>query len=220
MSMMNRKTMTLIGRKVFIRYVLPGSLLVTLMFATGCAGGANVKVNVNIPDPLVQSVPIRMGIYYNENLLNYLHEEDLDYYGEYSIDLGSTQIPVFDRVFDAMFDTVVPMDSLSSEDLNVDAVLAPSIEQLQFSIPEQTRSDFFEVWIKYRMDFYETDGSLIHTWNVMAYGKANQKNYGAMQRKKRPALTEASTWALRDAAANVSFEFHRQQKIKEWLEKY
>ena len=48
----------------------------------------------------------------------------------------------------------------------------------------------------------------------------NQKNYGAMQRKKRPALTEASTWALRDAAANVSFEFHRQQKIKEWLEKY
>ena len=76
---MNRKTMTLIGRTVFIRYVLPGSLLVTLMFATGCAGGANVKVNVNIPDPLVQSVPIRMGIYYDENLLNYLHEEDLDF---------------------------------------------------------------------------------------------------------------------------------------------
>lgn len=219
MSIVNVKSMASHNRNILIRCVLSLSVLCAIIISSGCAGGANVTVSVRIPDPLVQTVPLRMGVYYDENLLNYLHEEDLDYYGEYTIDLGSTQIPVFDRVFEAMFEAVVPMDSLSSDGMDIDAVLAPTIDQLQFSIPEQTRSEFFEVWIKYKMDLYEPDGSLIHTWNVMAYGKANQKNYGPMQRKKQPGLTEASTWALRDAAANVSFEFHRQQEIRDWLEK-
>ena len=190
---------------------------ITLLW--GCSGGASVTVNATVPDPLVQSIPVNMGVFYNDELTHYIHEEDLDYYGEYKIDLGASQIPVFDRVFAAMFDNIVPVSSIEGVHNEVDAILAPTIEQLQFSIPEQTRSDFFEVWIQYKLSLYEPDGSLIHTWNVMAYGKANERNYSAMQAKKRPALIEATTWALRDAAANVSFEFNRQKPVRQWLQR-
>jgi hypothetical protein len=34
----------------------------------------------------------------------------------------------------------------------VDGVLTPTIEEVQFSTPDQTRSDYFEVWVRYRFE--------------------------------------------------------------------
>ena len=186
-------------------------------WVVGCSSDASVTITTSIPNPLIEQLPIDVAIYYNDSMSQYVHSEDLGSYGNHTIDLRS-QISVFNRIFNAMFKSVKPVDSIDSpEGRGVDAILAPSIEKFQFSIPEQTRKDFYEVWIQYRFDLYGVDGSLIHSWPVTAYGKANRLNYGGMQNEKSPALREATKWALRDAAASVSFSFVRQDLVREWF---
>ena len=182
----------------------------------GCTG-ANVVVNTVVPSPLVEPIPMRVGVFFDESLKGYVHEETLERHGDFRIELGSVQVPVFERVFDALFAETVSLPSMEAGD-GVAAVIVPVLEELQFSIPAQTRSDFFEVWIKYRIDVYGSDGELLTSWPLPAYGKSNERNFGFMEDSKGSGLTEASVWALRDAAAHLSFYFRRVPEVVELIE--
>ncbi|MDE0694159.1 MAG: hypothetical protein OXI55_18175 [Gammaproteobacteria bacterium] len=222
--------------------VLPGSRIgralcgavvgaVLLVAMLGCARGASVTVNTTVPSPLVKPIPVKMGVYFDDALTAYVHVEEVPDHGEYRIDLGASQVPVFERVFDAMFQDVTRikgkarenenaapfLDALQSSGANVDAVLAPTIEEMQFAIPAQTKGDFYEVWIKYRMKLFATDGTLIADWDLLGYGKANSDNYGSVGTQD-DALGDATIWALRDAAAFLSFYFPTVDGVREWLE--
>ena len=206
-----------------------GTVLLAMML--GCAGGASVTVNTTVPSPLVDPIPVKMGVYFDDALTSYVHVEEVPDHGEYRIDLGASQVPVFERVFDAMFQDVTRLggealenenaapflDALQSSGANVDAVLAPTIEEMQFAIPAQTKGDFYEVWIKYRMKLFATDGTLIADWDLLGYGKANSDNYGSVG-SQDDALGDATIWALRDAAAFLSFYFPTVDGVREWLE--
>ena len=217
----------------------------------GCQGGASVTVDISVPRPLVEPLDVEMGVYFDDALKNYVHEEELEDYGEYSIDIGASQVPVFAQVFDAMFDRVVPVAKDQAEELpteeaaedaedaeegredppepvpvnfrrldasasSVDAVLAPSIDEVQFAIPDQTGGEFYEVWIRYRLQLLRPDGTVLGEWPLIGYGKANQRNYGAIEQREI-GLNEATIWALRDAAAWLSFQFRDQSEVKTWL---
>ena len=209
--------------------------------ALGCQSGASVTVDISVPRPLVQPLDVDMGVYFDETLKNYVHEEELEDYGDYRIDIGASQVPVFAQVFDAMFDRVVPVTQESATDpagedepapastppavsfrpvdgpgLSVDGILAPSIDEVQFAIPDQTGGEFYEVWIRYNLKLLGADGTLLGEWPVIGYGKANQRNYGAIDQKE-VALNEATIWALRDAAAWLSFQFPDQAEVQTWL---
>ena len=185
-------------------------------FAMAGCTGANVVVNTVVPSPLVERIPMRVGLFFDESLKGYVHEETLEDHGEFRIELGAVQVPVFERVFEALFEETVSLDTREAD--GVAAVIVPVFEELQFAIPAQTRSDFFEVWIKYRIDVYDSDGELLASWPLPAYGKSNERNFGFMEDSKGSGLTEASTWALRDAAAHLSFYFPRIPEVAELIE--
>lgn len=182
----------------------------------GCTG-ANVVINTVVPSPLVEPIPVRVGVFFDESLKGYVHEESLEHYGDFRIELGSVQVPVFERIFDALFEETVALSSVEAGD-GVAAVIVPVFEEMQFSIPEQTRGQFFEVWIKYRIDVYGADGELLASWPLPAYGKSNERNFGFMEDSKGSGLTEASIWALRDAAAHLSFYFPRLPEIAQLVQ--
>ena len=201
----------------------------------GCQGGASITVDVTVPSPLVEPIDAAMGVYFDEALVNYVHEEELADGGSYRIDIGASQAPVFARVFDAMFDDIVPVvradavgvsaqatiGPIPFEDPNgsrspVDGIIAPTIEEVQFAIPKQTGGDFYEVWIRYKLKLYDRTGNPLGEWPLIGYGKANERNFGAMGGQS-PALNEATTWALRDAAAVLSFQFRNQAEVQDWL---
>ena len=170
----------------------------------GCSG-ANVSVRTTVPTPLVEPVPLSVGVHFDASLAHYVHEEELDTYGKFRIELGATQVPVFERVFDALFAHTQRVESVAAAAPAVEAIIVPAVEELQFSIPEQTRSDFFEVWIKYKIDVYHPDGELLVSWPLPAYGKSNSRNFGFMEGGQTPGLSEAAVRALRDAAAHAAF---------------
>ena len=199
----------------------------------GCKGGAAVTVDISVPRPLVEPIDATVGVYFNPHLRNYVHEEELADHGAYSIDIGASQAPVFAQVFDAMFSSVVRVDpneqpadeaneaSLSFSDAGngipgIDGILSPSIEEVQFAIPDQTGGEFYEVWIRYRMRLFDADGMVLAEWPLIGYGKANQRNYGTIDQKSS-GLNAATIWALRDAAALLSFGFRSQVEVQDWL---
>ena len=199
----------------------------------GCKGGAAVTVDISVPRPLVEPIDATVGVYFNPQLKNYVHQEELDDHGAYSIDIGASQAPVFAQVFDAMFSSVVRVDpdeqpadqadqaSLSFSDASggipgMDGILSPSIEEVQFAIPDQTGGEFYEVWIRYRMRLFDADGLVLAEWPLIGYGKANERNYGTIDQKSA-GLNAATIWALRDAAALLSFGFRNQVEVQDWL---
>lgn len=188
--------------------------LVTTSALTGC-GGASVAVPTNFPIPLVEKLPLTMGVYLNPELLAYVHEEDLETSGDWSIDLGGAQHSMFENLLTGMFHGVEFVTDPQSASSGVDGVLVPNIEEVQFSIPSQTRTDYYEVWIRYQFQLYSDDGQLLADWPLTAYGKANQRNYG--MQTDQPGLQAAALAACRDAMAFFTVQFHGVPPVKDWL---
>ena len=209
--------------------------LLAALILTGCKGGASVTVDISVPRPLVEPIGVAVGMYFDDALKNYVHHEELDDYGVYSLNIGASQAPVFAQVFDAMFSDAVPMVNLPPADapeeeetaqialvgadgraVDVEGILTPSIEEVQFALPDQTGGDFYEVWIRYRMQILDANGQALAEWPLIGYGKANERNYGSIDQREA-GLSAAAIWALRDAAAVLSFQFRQQTVVQDWL---
>ena len=228
----------------------------TLAFAAmllgGCRGGASITVDATVPSPLVDPIRAAVGVYFDDSLVNYVHEEDLEDHGAYRLDIGASQAPVFARVFNAMFDNLVAVEPADKEERDkasaqpepaenddgeagadvpagpirfvgtdgsspaVDGIIAPSIDEVQFAIPDQTGGDFYEVWISYKLTLFDGGGNNVAELPLIGYGKANERNFGQLG-QQTPALHEATTWALRDAAAELSFRFREKAEVQDWL---
>ena len=209
--------------------------LVAALILTGCKGGASVTVDISVPRPLVEPIGVAVGMYFDDALKNYVHHEELDDFGVYSLNIGASQAPVFAQVFDAMFSHAVPMVNQPPTEVaeqeetaqialvgsdgravDIEGILAPSIEEVQFALPDQTGGDFYEVWIRYRMQILDANGEPLAEWPLIGYGKANERNYGSIDQREA-GLSAAAIWALRDAAAVLSFQFRQQTVVKDWL---
>ncbi|MCE2459964.1 MAG: hypothetical protein J4F38_04200, partial [Pseudomonadales bacterium] len=95
-------------------------------------------------------------------------------------------------------------------------IIAPSIEEVQFAIPDQTGGDFYEVWIRYKLTLFDAGGNNVGELPLIGYGKANERNFSQLG-QQTPALHEATTWALRGAAAELSLRFRNKTAVQNWL---
>lgn len=198
----------MVGRWLRILALLPTALLLQ-----GCLG-ASVTVPTNFPVPLLNKLPHAMGLVLEPELTSYVHEEQVPEFGTWSIDLGGAQEPMFTQLFAGLFTGYTRVTSLETQASGLSGVIRPTIKEVQFSIPNQTRSDYFEVWIRYEVDIFD-QGQLISTLPIAAYGKANVQNYGLSSTE--PALQAAAWAACRDAMAYFSVQFQREPKIQAWL---
>ena len=182
------------------------------MTALGCAG-AKVAVPTGFPVPQVAKVPLPVGLYLDEALLSYVHQESLEQRGDWEIELGSAQRPMFDTLLSGLFIGHRPVERLGESHDDIAGVLAPSIEELQFSTPEQTRSDYYEVWIRYRFELHANDGEKLGQWDLTAYGRAHQQNHAGAS----AALRSAALVACRDAMAFFTQQFGKVPVVQTWL---
>jgi hypothetical protein len=188
--------------------VLAGFLAV----AAGC-GPSRVSVPQQFPVPLVERLPVAVGVRLDESLLGYSHTEELESGKEWHIELGSAQTAMFRNLLDGMFVRSGVVEGGGAGDF--DAVLVPSIQEIQFSTPDQTKSDYFEVWIRYQMRLEGPDGALIAEWPLTAYGQSNEQNFGLQGQE--PALQAAALAACRDAMAFFVVQFRSVPAIEAWL---
>ncbi len=187
--------------------------LVSLL--VGC-GGTVVNVDGRFPDPLVEPIPLKMGVFYSDQFRNYNHQIEDKNKGNYSISTGSSQVRLFDTLLNKFFTDTRQLSTLpsSTQPVALNAVLAPEVEELQFTIPRETRSQVFEIWVKYRMNLYSGQGDPLLNWPITAYGKTPK----AFMKSREEALEQAAIVALRDAGANFATSFSRLPKLRRWLD--
>ncbi len=90
----------------------------------------------------------------------------------------------------------------------LDALIEPSIDAFEFSTPEQSNTEAFAVWIRYRLKVFDREGQLVSNWPVAAYGKSQTTKLGGSN-----ALQRAAILAMRDAAALMIMKFDNVTRI-------
>jgi len=194
---------------------------VSLLLLTACAN--EVVVEGNFPAPLLDKLPLSIGVYYDPEFRSH---EFYDKAGsreenDWIVKTGEAQVQMYNTLLPGMFDEVVMLNELPRRDRvdavldqNIDAVLVPHVAELQYSIPNHTKINVFEIWMRYRYELYGPDGELLADWTMTSYGKTPT----AFLQSAEAAVNLAAVVALRDAGANFAMNFSRVPEVKQWLE--
>ena len=172
---------------------LRSSLVILSLFAAGCASNVTVD-EPTIPRPHIDKLPMDVALRIPEEFNNFVHEENVLGRETWTINLGRANASFFEQLFGYMFENVI--------------ILGPDDNALDFSVPNQSKTDAFAVWIRYRMQIYDSVGNNASTWTVSAYGKSQKEGLGGTK-----SLQRAAVLAMRDAAALILLQMNKSTKI-------
>jgi len=213
--------------------------LASALWLAGCSN--SLVVEGQFPSPMVDKLPLSLGVHYEDGFRKYVYEEKSEDRSKWTIDSGKAQIELFNTILPAMFNKVVMVDKLPEIAITeatdpidevelppaasapqepalseVDLYISPRVDEFQYAMPRETKVNVFEIWIKYNMRVYNSEGQLIADWIMSAYGKTPT----AFMKSKEEALNEAVVMALRDIGASLSLGFSRVPEIRAWLEQH
>ncbi len=165
--------------------------------------------NPSIPKPLIDQLPLSVAARFPSAFDNFVHEEQVIGKEKWIIDLGASNRLLFTQLFGSMFtDFMVIEEGSDARDLPIDALIEPSIDAFEFSVPNQSQTDEFAVWIRYRIKIFDSEGVQIANWPIAAYGKSQTSTFGGDD-----ALRRAAVLAMRDAAALIILQMDKSTGI-------
>jgi hypothetical protein len=178
----------------------------------GC-GASQVIVESSFPRPLIEPLPLRMGVIIPDELYNYIYTEDIPDQSLWTIALGDANVAMLEPLFRGMFRETADLDAVpQANDTTFDGVIEPKLEKFEFDVPVGERDEFVEVWMQYQITIYEPGGATVLQWPVAGYGKSE------LLRDPEDAVQRAAIVAMREAGATIATKFSQQPQIKEWLE--
>ena len=183
----------------------------SLFFLTSiinCSSQISIK-DPGIPSLLVNKLPYRVAIIYPENFENFIHEERVIGRKSWKIDFTRSNKLLFNKIFSSFFSGITILDEVdSTSNLGFDIVIKPSIDAIEFSVPEQSQDETFSVWIRYRIKMFDNNGNEIINWPISSYGKTSTSTFADEQ-----DLAIAAELAMRDAAALIILQIEKSEKI-------
>jgi hypothetical protein len=184
------------------------SVAIILAGLSGCSTQVALK-DPTIPDPLIDKLPLSVGARFPETFEHFVHEEQVIGKKKWTIDMGRANSMLFEKLFGSMFTEfqVVPVGT-EPQDLGIDAYIEPSIDAFEFSVPNQSQTDAFAVWIRYRIKIFDGEGNQVANWPISAYGKSMSEGIGSDD-----ALRRAAMLAMRDAAALIILQMDKATGI-------
>lgn len=199
----------------------PPALLavIGMVLVLSACGPTKVVVEGNFPTPLLEPLPIIMGVWYGEDFANHEFFDEAKGRSEsaWIVQTGAAQVQMWDILLGGMFKELVHMRGAPSpEQMNpsVDAVLIPHVDELQYTIPTHTNVKVYEIWMRYRFELVSTAGDPLAEWTMTAYGKTPT----AFLRSNQEAVNLAAVVALRDAGANFATNFTRVPEVQQWMQ--
>ncbi len=188
------------------------TIIVLVSMLSGCS--TSIWVEADFPRPLVEQLPVSMGLILDDDLLDYVHYEELPRQAAYTIQIGEANELMLVQLFESMFTDLTEYNEfplIQPDSVEIDGVLWPELERFEFDVPIGQRDQFVEVWIQYLVKLYETDGQLVTEWPVSGYGKAEMID-------RNVALNRAIVVAMREVGATISTKFTDQPELQDWLQ--
>ena len=184
------------------------AFVAVVLATSGCASSVALE-RTSIPEPHVEQMPLDVALRIPAEFHNFVHEENVLGRETWSIELGSANAEFFTQLFGYMFENVTvlgPDDD--ANDHTFDALVEPRIEGFEFSVPNQSKTEEFAVWIRYRLQIYDSIGNDAGVWTVSAYGKSQKEGMGGSD-----SLRQAAVLAMRDAAALMLLQMDKSTNI-------
>lgn len=204
-----------------------------LVMALSACTSKQVVVQGDFPKPLLAPLPITLALLYPDAFINheFFDEAKGRNESEWLVKTGDAQVAFWDTLLGGMFTKIVHInshDDLHAYEDEVDVVLIPKVDELQYTIPLHTNVKVYEIWMRYRFRLVEldaihnhADGSLsfnpadsIADWTLTAYGKTPT----AFLQSDETAVNMAAVVALRDAGAHFVTRFKNVPEIAGWLD--
>ncbi len=196
---------------------LKALLWLSILALTQMACTSSLVVESDFPAPLTKPINVNMGVVYSKELTQYVYKEESDSRDRWIIDMGEAHKNLFQQIFSKLVAQTAHLKSLDdAKESNLELVLVPSIQEFQYSSPRETKVSIYEVWIKYHMQVFETDGTLVADWIMSAYGKTPS----AFLKSNEEAMNQAVIVALRDLGASLTTGFAKVPELKAWLDQH
>ena len=192
----------------------PLTISLVSCFLVSC-GVSNLVIQGNFPTPNINKIPLSVAVYYDDALRAFSYMEYSETgREEINIESGESHIRLFNAVLPAMFEEVIEVEGFDDPNVqDVDAVFAPVIEEFQLALPEKTKLEVYEVWIKYNMRILNSSGVSLADWVVTSYGKTPTETFLSVE----DGINDAAIVALRDLASSFSLNFTRVPEVQDWL---
>jgi len=188
--------------------------IITIVVLVACA--KSVEVTTDFPPPLMEPYPLVAGVRYPAELTDFIHTENPELQPQWTIKLGTANLQMFRALLNGMFIKTIELDvdTQAAVDPEIDFIIEPRLEELEFSVPQQSGSDQFVVWLRYNLKLLQPDGQLIGNWRITGYG---QEDEGDMGMGSANAMKDAAITALRDAAASIVVGFTKAPGVEEYI---
>ena len=198
-------------KTIFTKKATGLTLVIVSLLLTGCS--TNVTVTGDYPSALIQPLPYHVGLVLDESFTNYTFESKQEQ--DVTMTLGKSQTQLFDQIFSDMFVNSSTLETIAKATASkVDLVIVPHVEEVQLAMPFETRLNVFEVWVKYNLQVFNSEGEPVADWLMSAYGKTQTR----FLKSEEEALDQATTAALRDAGVRLAIGFKRVPEIRDWIE--
>ncbi len=203
-SMVQRNRQQPTGARSGLKRVLATS---TLLLLSAC-GTTGLSVQSTVPRPLIDALPLSMGVLYDSAFQDYKHTESVLDGPEWNIDLGDSNVKVFDELLSSSFEQIQRVEQIPLPGAGLDGFIKPVVEEYAFLTPRDAGVDFYSVSIRYRIELYDATGVLVESWKVNAYGRTRSKAL-----KGKESLADATQVAMRDAVAALSIGLQKRPTV-------
>jgi hypothetical protein len=209
--MIRNKTWRVFPRRPARAAAVAGVLCAALGLA-GCA--QNIEVPANVPEPVLAPLPLTVGVVYpRDEFSEFIYIEKLLYGPEITVELGSANVNMFDRMVRSVFEAVTELDDPSAASSDIEAILRPTVDDYAFLTPEQAGVDFYSVSIRYEVELLSPAGDLLDRWQVNSYGRTRSSGITGSN-----SLSQANQEALRDAAGGLALDLQNRESVLTLIE--
>ena len=165
-----------------------------------------------LPPPLIEQLPVRVGIHYSKEFSEYVHKETRGSI-DYEVNLGPAHVTNLDWLLKAMFREIVhgrgPDARQRASRRRSLFVLEPKFEEYSFLTPKDVAGEAFIVTIRYLLTLYDGSGARVDSFTFTGYGREKARTLAS----KEP-LAVATQRAMRDAGAKVAVELTDQDSVR------
>ncbi len=185
------------------------SVILLVPLVAGCDQA--LIVPTTFPEPVVEPLPLDVALHFTDEFANYRYQEAVPGDAKWDIELGKANVALFESVSRRLFRsaTRVAARPEGAEAGRYSAIIEPSIAAFEFSLPAQSATDQYSVWIRYTVKVFRPDGTEVTAWNISAYGESDS----TMLRPAR-SMEQATILALRDAAATLTVNFATEARSR------
>ena len=146
----------------------------TAVAVAGCSSTVTME-EPTIPAPRVERIAVDVALRMPEEFDHFVHTEEVLGKESWTIDLGRSNAAFFTQLFGYLFDSVQiigPEDD--ARDFEFDALIEPSVDGFEFSVPNQSKTETFAVWIRYRLKIFDNQGNSAETGSQLTPCTASQ----------------------------------------------